>query len=101
MAENISEEETHKVISQIKHPAIDCTLVELGIVKDLAVEGNRVKITFAFPSLEIPIKDYLVKSVGDAIEKLNVTLEVKLTVMNQEEFQKFTDLEREHWKGLI
>jgi ATP-binding protein involved in chromosome partitioning len=101
MAENISEEEIRKAISQLGHPAIDCTLIELGIVKDLAVEGNRVKVTFAFPSLDIPIKDYLVGSVCEPIEKLNVTVEVKLTVMNQEELQKFTDLEREHWKGLI
>jgi metal-sulfur cluster biosynthetic enzyme len=101
MAENISEEEIRKVISQVMHPAINCTLVDLGIVKDLAVEGNRVKITFAFPSFNIPIKDYIVGSVREPIEKLNVKIEVKLTVMNQEELQKFTDLEREHWKGLI
>ena len=101
MAENISEEEIRKVISQVMHPAIDCALVDLGIVKDLAVEGNKVKVTFAFPSLNIPIKDYIVGSVREPIEKLNVKVEVKLTVMNQEELQEFTNLERKHWKGLI
>jgi metal-sulfur cluster biosynthetic enzyme len=101
MADTISEKEVGKVISQVGHPAIDCTLVDLGIVKDWTVEGNRVKVLLAFPSLDIPIKDYIVGSVRDAIEKLGAKVEVELSVMSQEEIQRFIDMEREHWKGII
>ena len=101
MIENIQEEEIRKVISPVKHQAIDRTLVDLGIVKNLIVKDDRVIITLAFPSLEIPIKDYLVRSVREPIEKPNAKVEVKLTVMNQEELQKFLTMEREFWKDGI
>ena len=101
MVENILEEKIRKVISQVKHPAIDHTLVDLGIVKNLIVKDDRVIITLTLPSLDIPIKDYLVRSVREPIEKLDAKVEVKLTVMNQEELQKFLTMEQEGWKGAI
>ena len=61
MVENISEEEIRKVVAQIKHPAIDRTLVDLGIVRNLVVKNDKATITLAFPFLNIRIKDYLVK----------------------------------------
>jgi len=97
---SISEEELERVIGQVKHPAIDRTLVELGIVKDKTLEGNKVVLTFAFPFPNIPIKDYLVTSVKRPLEELGFEVEVKTTVMNQEELQKFLALEQESWKGL-
>lgn len=99
MVENISEKEIRKVISQVKHPAIDRTLVDLGIVKNLVVKDDNVIITLTFPSLDIPIKDYLVRSVREPVEKMSAKVEVKLTVMNQEELQKFLTMEQESWKG--
>ena len=99
MVENISEEEIRKVISQVKHPAIDHTLVDLGIVKDVAVEDNKAKVTLALPFPRIPILDNLVNSLREPIEKLGGEFEVKLTVMNQEELQKFLAMEQEGWKG--
>jgi len=99
MVKNILKEEIRKVISQIKHPTIDRTLVDLGIVKNSVVKDDKVIITLAFPSLDIPIKDYLIRSVRKPIEKLSAKVDVKLTVMNQEEIQKFLTMEQESWKG--
>ena len=36
MAAGISESEVWEVLGQVKHPAIDLSLVELGIVKEIA-----------------------------------------------------------------
>jgi len=101
MVENISEEEIRKVVAQIKHPAIDHTLVDLGIVRNFVVKDDKVIITLSFPSLNIPIKDYLMRSMRETIEKLGAKVEVKLTVMNQEELQKFLTMEQEGWKGSL
>jgi len=101
MVENISEEEIRKVVAQIKHPAIDHTLVDLGIVRNFVVKDDKVIITLSFPSLNIPIKDYLMRSMREPIEKLGAKVEVKLTVMNQEELQKFLTMEQEGWKGSL
>jgi metal-sulfur cluster biosynthetic enzyme len=99
MARKISEEDVQKAVGQAKHPAIDHTLVDLGIVKDITVEGNKVAVTFAFPFPNIPIKDRLVNSVREPIEELGAEVEVKITEMNQEELQKFLTMEQEAWKA--
>ena len=55
MTKNISEQDVHEAIAKVKHPAIDCTLVELGIVKDIEVKGDKVVVTIAFPVPNIPM----------------------------------------------
>ena len=99
MVKNISEEEIHRVVAQIKHPLIDCSLVDLGIIKDVAIENDKVIIAMAFPFPDIPIGDYLVNSVRESIKGLGVEVEVKLGVMNHEEVEKFLAMEKENWKG--
>jgi len=99
MAENMSEENVRKAMAQIMHPAIDRTLIDLGMVKDIAIEGNKVTVTLAVPFPGIPIKDLLVNSVREPIEKLGGKVEVKLAVMNQQELKAFLAMENESWRG--
>jgi metal-sulfur cluster biosynthetic enzyme len=96
----ISEEEIRTVLMQVKHPAIDCNLVDLGIVKNLKVKGDIVCVTIAFPFPNIPIKEYLIQSVKIPIEKLGAQVEMEETVMNQEELQEFLAMEKENWRGV-
>jgi len=96
----MDEEKIREVLSEVKHPAIDCSLIELGIVKDIKLEGNEVKVTMAFPFPDIPIKDQLIKSVKDPLEKMNLNVEVKTVVMNKEELQNFLKKEEENWIGM-
>lgn len=101
MAKGKSEEEIRQVVAEIKHPAIDRTLVDLGVVKEITVKGNKVLVTMAlpFPGIPTQVKDYLVNSVVEQIKKLDVEVEVDVTIMNQEELQAFLDMEQESWKG--
>ena len=100
MAKEKSEEDIHQVVAEIKHPAIDRTLVDLGIVKEIAVKGNKVLVTMAlpFPGIPTQVRDYLVNSVVEQIKKMDVEVEVELKIMNQEELQAFLAMEQESWK---
>jgi len=99
MDEKISKEDVQNAIAQVKHPAIDSTLLDLGIVKDISVNEKKVTITLAFPFPDIPIKDHLVNSVKNPIKKLGVEVEVKITVMSQDELEKFLAMEQRYWEG--
>ena len=99
MAENLSEQEIRKVIAEIKHSAIDCTLIDLGIIKDVSIDKKNVVVTLAFPFANIPIKDYLIMSVQVPLEKLGLDVEIKTTVMNKEETKRFLDMEEKYWKS--
>jgi metal-sulfur cluster biosynthetic enzyme len=102
MAKDISEEDVHKAIGQVMHPEINRTLVELGMVKDIALKDDGVSLTLVLPFLGIPasIKDYLVNSLRQAVMKLGAEVEITIVEMKQEERLAFLAMEQEGWKGL-
>ena len=100
MVNNISEEDFRKAVAQVKHPAIDCTLIDLGIVKDITVKGDKVAVTIAFPVPNIPIRDIIMNSVREAIAKLGAKCQIKETLMSQQEREIFLDKEQKNWKGI-
>lgn len=95
---NFSEEEVLNKLAEVKHPFIDCSLIELGLVKNITVNGSNVIVNFALPFPNIPIKDNLIISIKKVLEELGAKLEVKITIMTEEERQRFLDLEKENWK---
>lgn len=99
MSEKVSELKIHKVISEIKHSAIDRTLVDLGIIRDVEIHRNNVTVKLAFPFANIPIKEYLIMSVAVPLERMGLKVEVKTTIMNDEESRRFLDMETQFWKG--
>jgi len=94
------EKQAIEIITRIKHPAIDNTLVNLGIVKSYEVANNIANINMIFPSLTIPILDRLVNSIKEPLQNIGITVNIKLGTMTQEELQRFFHLERQAWKGL-
>jgi len=102
MTRNISEEAICQAIGQVMHPEINRALVELGMVKDIALKDDEVTLTLVLPFLGIPVsvKDYLVNSLRRAVTKLGVELEIRIAEMNQEERLAFLAMEQESWKGL-
>ena len=99
MTSAVSEADIRQAVEQVKHPAIDHSLVDLGIVKNIAIEGQKVTVTFAFPFPNIPIGDMLVDSVRLPLQNLGAEVEVETTVMDQGELQKFLAMEQDGWKG--
>jgi len=102
MVKNISEEDVRQAIGQVMHPEISRTLVDLEMVKDIALKDDEVMLTLVLPFLGIPasIKDYLVSSLNQAVMKLGAKLEVRIAEMNQQERLAFLDMEQEGWRGL-
>ena len=102
MTKKISEEKVYRTVGQVIHPAISRTLVELGMLKQVTLENNKVIITLALPILGIPasIKDQLVNSLRKVAAGLGAEAEVRITEMNQEERQAFLAMEQESWEGL-
>ena len=88
-----------EAISRVMHPAINCSLTELGILQDVEFFGENTLIaTFVFPFQKIPIKDKLIGSVEAAIKKFGYNLEYIVRFMNEEEKKRFLELETKNWK---
>ena len=89
-----------QTLKNVKHPAIEETLFNLGILKNIELKGNKLTITLAFPFANIPIKDFLIEKIKEPLSKLGLDdINIKTTVMDKNELQKFLILEQKHWKG--
>ncbi len=102
---NISEQDVHKALSQIRHPVIDCNIVELGIIRTITIENNLAGITMAFPFIgalanDISIRKEIINEVKKAIEHLGLKFQLKQMEMTPEEFKTFLALEKKTWKDI-
>jgi thioredoxin 1 len=100
---SISEQEIRRALEEVSHPEIARTLVDLGMLKDITVEGSKVRLTLALPLMGIPaqVKDYLLNSIRQALANLDASLktEINLADMNPEERAKFLAMAQEGWIG--
>ncbi|MCF6241547.1 MAG: iron-sulfur cluster assembly protein [Bacteroidales bacterium] len=87
-------------IKDVKHPAINYSLGELGIVTDVELENNSVSLVFAFPFPEIPIADQLINSIVQPLNELGLEVDYSIRVMTDEERNVFLQMEQEAWKGM-
>ena len=101
MVEDISEESIKNLLKEVKHPAIDRSLLDLGMVKEIAVKDDKAVITMALPFPNIPIIDQLIGSIKESLKPLGIEVEITQTIMSPDEVQKFLAMEQEGWKGGI
>ncbi len=102
MAENVSLQDVENAARKVIHPAINSTLLDLGIVKDIEFDGSDASLTLALPALNIPppITNYMIDSLTEALQEIGVGINVNIREMNDEERQNFFSMEQENWKGL-
>jgi ATP-binding protein involved in chromosome partitioning len=103
MNKGASEQDMRQALAQVRHPEIACTLVELGMLKDITVGSNKVTLTLVLPFMGIPIqvKDYLTDSLRQALANVDASLEVEMNMaeMSEKERTKFLEMAREGWLG--
>jgi Mrp family chromosome partitioning ATPase len=77
----------------VLHPEMKRSLVDLGMIKGVAVSDGAATVTLALPFKEIPIKDDLVRDVRSAVRGLDASLavEVELVEMSQQERAAFME----------
>ncbi|MCD6556564.1 MAG: hypothetical protein J7K64_05155 [Bacteroidales bacterium] len=96
---NTKKKDVIKKISDVMHPAINFSLVKLGIVNDVIMENNSAKVIFALPFPNIPILHDLIFSVSQPIMDMGLEFKYETRIMTEDEKNKFLKLEAEGWKG--
>ncbi len=96
--EKMNEEEVKDIVGKVMHPEVDASLVELGMVENIKLEGNKVSLTMVFPFPGVPIKYMLMESIKEPLEQQGLEVEIEERIMSQDELQKFFKMEQEKWK---
>jgi ATP-binding protein involved in chromosome partitioning len=70
----------------VQDPELRRSVVELGMVRDIVIEGDHVSVTVALTIAGCPLRAELTTRVGDAVRGLGVAdVAVEFTVMTDEE----------------
>lgn len=95
----ILKKDIETILSKVNHPEINCSLVELGMIKDIEVKDAAASVTLVLPFLEIPIKEDLTNLIKKSIRNLdkNIKIKIKIAEMNEKEKERFMKLAREGW----
>jgi len=96
----VSKKDIENALSKTVHPEINFSLIELGMIKDIKINGAIISVTLMVPFLEIPIKEDLINLIKDSITNLseNIKIIIKTDEMNEKEKEKFMKLARKGWK---
>ena len=95
-----SQPDVEQALSQIMHPEINYSLVDLGMIKNVICEGKRVDLTLKLPFLQVPVKDLLITSIKKTLADLDNSIQVEANIeeMSQEERDNFTKMAKKGWK---
>jgi ATP-binding protein involved in chromosome partitioning len=96
----LTEQEVMEALTRTIHPEIDYSLVELGMIKEVGVEGQTVKVTMNLPFPGVPIRDHLAELVKGAVAEkdASATVEVSVATMDEAQREEFRRKAREKWK---
>ena len=89
-------EKIKNALKKAKHPEFDKNLVELGMIRNIKIEKNKIIVVLVLPFLHVPIREQLVEIIKQAIKKnFDIIPAIKIKEMNQKEKKKFGEIVRE------
>ena len=96
----MDEQKVIQALSQVEHPEINSSLVDLGMVKDIQVDEDEVSLKLVLPIMGIPpaIRDYIINDLQQAVADQGGELKVTLAEMTPEERQAFFKMEQQNWR---
>ena len=97
------EEKIVEAINKVEHPEIAMSLVDLGMVRDVAVnDEGHVTMALVIPFMGIPdvIKNFMSNSLVQAVRRAGGEVdEIRVEVMTDEERQMFFQREQANWRA--
>ncbi len=86
----IASEQVYQALQEVLDPELKRSLVELGMVRDVAVSGGTVRVSLALTTLACPLKERIVADVKQVIHALDEVqqVQVELKEMSPEEKEK-------------
>ncbi len=87
MEMEITKEQVIEVLKGVNDPELGKSLIDLGMIKDVEISGNNVKVKVALTMAGCPLKSKIKSDVEEAISRIPGVGEIKvvLTTMTSEE----------------
>ena len=84
-----------EILEHMKHPFINYSLIDLGILKNVEAVGDKILVNIAWPvpDPDNAIKPFIISLVLGSLKKLNRKIEINEALMNDEERKFYLELE--------
>jgi len=66
----VTKEEIIKALKEVVDPEIGLSLVDMDLIKEILIDGNKVKVKMTLPSPACPLANILVADVKRKVESL-------------------------------
>jgi len=66
----LTAENVQSLLRGVQDPALDISIVDLGLVRSVAVEGARVQVVIVFTSPFCPLRDVIINAIEDRLSPL-------------------------------
>jgi metal-sulfur cluster biosynthetic enzyme len=96
----ITKKDFEAALSQIMHPEINASLVQLGMLQKIKLQNKTLSLTLKVPFLGIPIKTALINSIQETLKTLapDYTPLIETAEMTEKEKEKFLQMAQKNWK---
>ena len=73
----MTREDVLEKLQTVEHPEIAVSLVDLGMIIDVALDGNTAKLAIAFPMANIPqaVVDAIMNAAGAALKEIDLEMQ--------------------------
>ena len=89
----VSAEQVTEALRPVQDPELRRSIVDLGMVKDITIDGNAVTVVVALTIAGCPLRQELTTRVTDAVTALGASpVTVDFTVMTDEERAKVSEI---------
>ncbi len=78
--ERMDREQVLAALREVIDPEVGISVVDLGLIRDIGVNGNRVEIVMTLTTAACPLADYLTEQVRRKIGSVRPDMEVEVTL---------------------
>lgn len=103
MDKQVTREMVLDLLKKTEHPEIAVSLVDLGMILDVAVQGKTAKVAVALPMMNIPtaVREAIFNNIAGALQELGLETEAEYFEMAPEVRDNFFAASQANWKGSI
>ncbi len=89
----VTKQQVMRALENVMDPEIGRNIVDLGMVREVKIDGNDIEVTIALTVPNCPLQDRIAGDAGQAVDALaeGLTVQINLTAMTDEEKQRLTE----------
>ncbi|MCD6430351.1 MAG: Mrp/NBP35 family ATP-binding protein [Deltaproteobacteria bacterium] len=86
----MNEKQIREALQTVLHPKLKKSLIDIGMIRDLSIKDDVVKLTLALRSDRSPLKELFIREIEKVVDTLPdiSSVQIEFTTLNREEIER-------------